>query len=269
MITSLRLRIFGFIALVSVVIGLSAAVVYSSHAEAEAYTAGVSVSTRQKAIAFELGQSLLVKLQTSQGQDISDKDVHDFQMLLAKWDGAQKALTYGDDMYGTQSAQSLTLQTKVQAASPSFVRAYQATASLLLNKKTWDQQTILAIIPLLDEFALSMNEVTSQLNLEASSAMQTRFYVLVVLAVGGFGLLMLGYLLLLRPILRKGEEAEEVKEHIFEELEKAKGAKSEFLSNMSHEMRTPLNGVIGMTELLQKTKLDAEQFQYVKSGHHI
>ena len=265
MITSLRLRIFGFIALISVVIGLSAAVVYSSHAEAEAYTAGVSVSTRQKAIAFELGQSLLLKLQTSQGQDISDEEVHDFQMLLAKWDGAQKALTYGDDMYGTQSAQSRTLQNKVQAASPSFVRAYEATASLLLNKKKWDQQAILAIIPLLNEFARQMNEVTSELNLEASSGMQTRFYFLVVMAIGGFGLLMLGYLFLLRPILRKGEEAEEVKEHIFEELEKAKGAKSEFLSNMSHEMRTPLNGVIGMTELLQKTKLDVEQFQYVKN----
>jgi len=70
---------------------------------------------------------------------------------------------------------------------------------------------------------------------------------------------------LLRPILRKGEEAEEVKEHISLELDKAKDAKAEFLSNMSHEMRSPLNGVIGMADLLHKTKLDNEQFQYVKN----
>jgi signal transduction histidine kinase/DNA-binding response OmpR family regulator len=265
MITSLRLRVFAFIALISTVIGLSAVVVYNTHSEAEAYTAGVSVSTRQKAIAFELGQSLLLKLQTSKGQPISDKETHDFQMLLAKWDAAQKALTYGDDMYGTQAEQSPSLQTKIQAASPSLVRAHEATANLILNKKTWDEQSILAIIPMLNEFALAINEVTSQFNLEASSGMQTRFYFLLVLAIGGLCLLIFGYILLLKPILRKGEEAEEVKEHISEELEKAKGAKADFLSNMSHEMRTPLNGVIGMTELLQKTKLDAEQFQFVKN----
>ncbi len=118
---------------------------------------------------------------------------------------------------------------------------------------------------MLDEFAVAMNDVTSQLNLEAPSGMQTRFYFLLVIAVGGFALLMAGYFLLLRPIMRKGEEAEEVKEHISLELDKAKGAKADFLSNMSHEMRTPLNGVIGMAELLQRTKLDSEQFQYVKN----
>lgn len=35
--------------------------------------------------------------------------------------------------------------------------------------------------------------------------------------------------------------------------------KSEFLANVSHEMRTPLNGVIGMSELLADTKLDRDQ----------
>jgi PAS domain S-box-containing protein len=45
--------------------------------------------------------------------------------------------------------------------------------------------------------------------------------------------------------------------------EKASAAKSEFLKSMSHEMRTPLNGVLGLMELLSSTALDAQQARYV------
>jgi signal transduction histidine kinase/CheY-like chemotaxis protein len=45
--------------------------------------------------------------------------------------------------------------------------------------------------------------------------------------------------------------------------EKANQAKSEFLTTMSHEMRTPLNGILGMTELLLLDHLPPQQRQYV------
>lgn len=40
--------------------------------------------------------------------------------------------------------------------------------------------------------------------------------------------------------------------------------KSAFLSNISHELRTPMNGVIGMTELLLETSLDRNQRHYTE-----
>jgi PAS domain S-box-containing protein len=43
--------------------------------------------------------------------------------------------------------------------------------------------------------------------------------------------------------------------------------KSEFVANMSHEVRTPLNGVIGMTELLLDTELTDEQREYSELAH--
>jgi signal transduction histidine kinase/BarA-like signal transduction histidine kinase len=46
--------------------------------------------------------------------------------------------------------------------------------------------------------------------------------------------------------------------------EDAAQLKSEFLANMSHEIRRPLNGIIGMTDLLLQTPLSAEQNRYAK-----
>jgi len=47
--------------------------------------------------------------------------------------------------------------------------------------------------------------------------------------------------------------------------QEANQAKSRFLAHMSHEMRTPLNGVIGTSDLLTTTPLNGEQFDLVNT----
>ncbi|WKY45754.1 ATP-binding protein [Eubacteriaceae bacterium ES2] len=55
--------------------------------------------------------------------------------------------------------------------------------------------------------------------------------------------------------------------------EEAAESKSNFLANMSHEIRTPMNAILGMSYLLQKTKLDEKQGDYLEkirgSGQHL
>jgi two-component system, sensor histidine kinase RpfC len=49
--------------------------------------------------------------------------------------------------------------------------------------------------------------------------------------------------------------------------EAANQAKRKFLSTVSHEMRTPLNAIIGMNDLLRDTALNVEQSEMVRAMH--
>lgn len=61
-------------------------------------------------------------------------------------------------------------------------------------------------------------------------------------------------------------EQEELKFQLREErtrLQEAYKHKSSFLANISHEVRTPINGIIGMMTLLEDTPLNDEQTSYI------
>ena len=55
-------------------------------------------------------------------------------------------------------------------------------------------------------------------------------------------------------------------EHGREQAEAASRAKSEFLANMSHEIRTPINAILGMNQLLYRTRLNAHQRDYLSKS---
>jgi signal transduction histidine kinase len=48
-------------------------------------------------------------------------------------------------------------------------------------------------------------------------------------------------------------------------LKEASKIQEQFVANISHEIRTPMNAILGFAGLLQKTSLDKNQHEYVRS----
>ncbi|WP_052768993.1 PAS domain-containing hybrid sensor histidine kinase/response regulator [Aurantiacibacter marinus] len=64
--------------------------------------------------------------------------------------------------------------------------------------------------------------------------------------------------------IQRSKELEQELVKARDSAEKEAASKSTFLANMSHDIRTPMNGVIGFTELLLETDLDEDQRGHVQ-----
>ncbi|MDF1758462.1 MAG: ATP-binding protein [Legionellaceae bacterium] len=75
-----------------------------------------------------------------------------------------------------------------------------------------------------------------------------------------------GVLGVYRDITDQKKSEQDLKDAILR-AEQANYTKSEFIANMSHDIRTPLSGVVGMSQLLVDILVDSEQKQHAKWIH--
>ncbi len=64
-----------------------------------------------------------------------------------------------------------------------------------------------------------------------------------------------------RRLMEQKEESNRILKEAAEEAQSANRAKSEFLSHMSHDIRTPINGIMGMTEIALKNVSDTARVE--------
>ena len=83
------------------------------------------------------------------------------------------------------------------------------------------------------------------------------------------GLILAGlYRLRMNTIRRRADLLEHTVRARTQDLEKANAAKTEFVASMSHEIRNPMNGIIGTTLSLRDTTLDSKQKELVTTLHN-
>lgn len=80
-----------------------------------------------------------------------------------------------------------------------------------------------------------------------------------VLVPAGYG----AYRLRIRALRRRNAELEAKVRERTEALEQASAAKTQFVANMSHDIRNPLNGIVGLALALEDSQLDRRQREIV------
>lgn len=232
------------------------------------YLSKISLSSRQKALAEELGRKMYdIHRQTNSGADLADA-TDDFKLTLKRWESAQKALITGSDHYGTRGDNSNASQEMLQQSSGQFVQARDFLNEFIAQPQAYQIAQLDSGMVLLEGYIGIINNVTGKFLAESELQGRVTSTSIIILACGTVFIIIFGIFLTLRPIRKTFEETDSEIEAADEKVKVALSAKAEFLSNMSHEVRTPLNGVIGMSEILLQSKLNEEQRACARNIHN-
>jgi len=246
------------------VFGAIALVVYASKING-IYSSRISVSIRQKAISADALRIMYDVRDKQMANTETVTEIERLSKLLTKWENAQRGLLNGSALYGAESQNSVKVQELLLLASTPFVAMRDELHVAIEEEGGVRRVNFDEMGGYLDAYTDQMDLVTGQFISESTQSFRS----LVIASFALAGIALLAFFIIYRKVLRPSadriiEVADELQQ-MESDLQRANQVKTEFMANMSNEIRTPLNGVIGMAEVLSSTDLKVDQREFVRS----
>ncbi len=258
--------------------------------------ATINIAGRQRMLSQRLAKATLA-IQTTNDPAIAGSYLQELQQVVDLWEKSHRGLQFGDaslGLSGNNSAKVEQMFAEISAAHDTMLKA--AKGILKLSQTTGNSPgnspefaiLISQVLKYETTFLQGMDAIVQQYEKEAQARVSKIAQIQWLLLGITLLVLLLEAFLIFYPGLRQIEEyIEEIQiakskaAELSEQLEaqnteletslaeaySATRIKSEFVANMSHELLTPMNAVLGMTSLLQQTQLNPQQQEFVATIH--
>lgn len=258
--------------------------------------ATINIAGRQRMLSQRLAKATLA-IQSTKDPAIAGSYLQELQQVVDLWEKSHRGLQFGDASLGLSGNNSAKVEQMFADISAAHATMLEAAKSILkLGQTTGNSPgqspgfAILISQVLKHEatFLQGMDAIVQQYEKEAQARITKIAQIQWLLLGITLLVLLLEAFLIFYPGLRQIEEyIEEIQiakskaAELSEQLEaqnteletsladaySATRIKSEFVANMSHELLTPMNAVLGMTSLLQQTQLNPQQQEFVATIH--
>ncbi len=191
--------------------------------------------------------------------DMAPKAKISYVAPIKDWQWYIGAGLYLDDIDKNIQARSREIKSELRSEISMLLFVYSGTLLLALGLMGWLSQLVRSQIAVFSDF---FNQAAHATNPEQVDVNRLRFSELKLLGSAANEMIME------RRQLENELEIQNLRSlSLAKQATMANEAKSNFLARISHELKTPLNAILGFSEVLQQDGLDSVQIEYLNHIH--